>query len=576
MDPLRLGDITKDERSKYLFENIVKGISDYGNCVGIPTVGGEIEFDESFNKNPLVNVVCIGLVEKDKIIRGIAPNPGDAMLLVGNKTGRDGIHGVTFASEELCETKSEADRPAVQIPDPFSKKSIIDSCLEAFATGHVTGCKDLGGGGFTCASCEMLFKGKNGAKIDLEKLPLREADMEPWEILLSETQERMLLMVKKDKLKDIQAIFEKHDVPAAVVGEVIDEEKMEITWKGQVIVNTPPELLAEGPTVEREAKATKRDVPLVVIEHPKEHFLKLLSDPNYGSKRWIYEQYDHEVQIRTMSKPGMDAAVLRITDEEGVAISTDCNSDYCKINPYHGAMGAIVESIRNITSAGARPIAFVDCLNFANPEKPEAFWEFKEAVKGLAEAAEFFKVPFISGNVSFYNESDGVPIKPSPTVCCMGKLKLDTVVDMRFKETGNSIILVGESKNEIGFAEVDLHKEKKVNDFILDLVESKQINACHDLSKGGLAVGLARMAFPSDKGFCIRGATTEELFSESHARYVITAEDPKPIVSKAKEAGIQIKILGNVLGDVLDYGIFSVELAEAKRKYKNALEENLI
>ena len=449
LDPLRLGDIRTDERSKYLFENIVKGIADYGNCIGVPTIGGEAEFDKSFNKNPLVNVVSIGLLEKDKIIKGWAPVPGDTMLLVGSKTGRDGIHGVTFASEELSTGKEEEVRPAVQIEDPLSEKLLIDAFMEIFPTGAIRGCKDLGGGGFTCATSEIAHKGGNGALIDMDRIHLREADMEPWEIVLSETQERMLLIVKKGREAEVEKILDKWDVPYAHIGVVTKEPQYVITHKGEKIVDMPVAMLGDSPLFDRKYEPAQRPK----IEKPRiadlgQYFLKLLKEPNIASKKWIYQQYDNEVQDRTVVKPGSDAAVLRITEKEGIAAGCGCNSAHCAIDPREGAKEALAEALRNITAVGATPITVVDCLNFGNPEKPKAFWQFKESVEALADGMRKMDVPVVSGNVSFYNESDSKPINPSPTICALGKLRMDSVMTMGLKDDGDSIVLIGETKPE--------------------------------------------------------------------------------------------------------------------------------
>jgi len=583
LNPLRLGDIKNNERSKYLFENIVKGIGGYGNTIGVPTVGGEAEFDKSFDKNPLVNVVCIGLVEKDKIIHGIASAPGDTLLLVGSKTGRDGIHGVTFASEELSASKEEEDRPAVQIEDPLSEKLLIDSCLEAYATGYIRGCKDLGGGGFTCATSEIVFKGDRGACIDLDKLPLREKGMQPWEVLLSETQERMILVVEKGKEEIVEKIFDKYDVLSVRVGEVTEEKKFQIVHKGKVIVDVPPSLLGDGPLFDRKWEEPKRTkIEKIRIDDPKEHFLKLLKEPNIASKKWLYEQYDYHVQTRTAIKPGSDAAVLQITKDEGMAVAADCNSHHAKLDPREGAKGAVAESIRNITAVGAKPLAFVDCLNFGNPEKPEAFWEFKEAVEGMAEAMKAFDTPVVSGNVSFYNEADGQPIDPSPVVTCVGKLRLKDMMTMGLKE--GEIVMIGETRAELGTApKVDLENEKKTNDLVHELIQKKAITACHDISRGGLAVALTKMAFEGGMGFEVdlesmkeKIDPNEKLFSESHGRFLVVTDKASEVLETAKRYGIIAQKIGKANGSALSFGVFSVSLNDAKKMWETALESYLI
>lgn len=585
LDPLRLGDIKSDERSKYLFENIVKGISSYGNCIGVPTVGGEAEFSPTFNKNPLVNVVSVGLLEADKIVKGAAPVAGDTMMLIGSKTGRDGIHGVTFASEELTTGKEEEVRPAVQIEDPLSEKLLIDSFMEIYQTGAVRGCKDLGGGGFTCATSEIAYKGGRGAEIDLGKIHLRETDMQPWEIILSETQERMMLVVKKGREPEVEKILNKWDVPYAMIGVVTEKPQYVIKHNGKVIVDMPTEMLGEAPTFNRPCEPIpKRKIVKPKISDLKKYFLDLLKEPNIASKKWIYEQYDNEVQDRTVIKPGQDASVTRITEKAGIALGTGCNSAHCGIDVYEGAKEALAEALRNITAVGAKPITLVDCLNFGNPEKPQAMWQFKTAVEALTEGMKALEIPVVSGNVSFYNESDGKAIDPSPVVTVLGKLELEKMMTMGFKDSGDSIILIGETKPEFCDApKVDFALEKKTNALILDLIGSKKINSCHDLSKGGLAVGLALMAFKGEKGFDVDVAkmsesidNNEKLFSESNARYVVTAKDEKAVVEAVKKAGLKAQVLGKTGGDKLNYGVFSVALKDAKNNWENGLEELLI
>ena len=585
LDPLRLGDIKKDERSKYLFENIVKGISSYGNCIGVPTIGGEAEFNSTFNKNPLVNVVCVGLVEADKIVKGAAPVAGDTMMLIGSKTGRDGIHGVTFASEELTTGKEEEVRPAVQIEDPFSEKLLIDSFMEIYQTGAVRGCKDLGGGGFTCATSEIAFKGGKGASIDMDKIHLREADMAPWEIVLSETQERMMLVVKKGREAEVERILEKWDVPYARIGVITDEQRYILKHNGKVVVDMPVELLGDAPTFDRACEPIlKKKIEKPKIADLKKYFLGLLKEPNIACKKWIYEQYDNEVQDRTIIKPGQDGSVTRITEKAGIALGTGCNSAHCGIDVYEGAKEALAEAIRNITAVGAKPITIVDCLNFGNPEKPQAMWQFKTAVEALTEGMKALDVPVVSGNVSFYNESDGKAIDPSPIVTALGKVELDKIMTMGLKDEGDSIILIGETKAEFCDApKVDFALEKKTNKLILELIGNKKVNAAHDLSKGGLAVGLALMAFKGGKGFVVDIAkmsekidNNEKLFSESNARYVVTAKHAAPVVEATKKASLDVQVLGKVNGEKLHYGLFEVSLSEAKKNWENGLEELLI
>jgi phosphoribosylformylglycinamidine synthase II len=585
LDPLRLGDIKNHERSKYLFENIVKGIADYGNCIGVPTVGGEAEFDASFNGNPLVNVVCIGLVESDKIVRSKAPVAGDTMMLIGSKTGRDGIHGVTFASEELSDSSEEESRPAVQIEDPLSEKLLIDAFMEIYQTDAFQGCKDLGGGGFTCATSEIVHKTKKGALIDLGKVHLREEGMEPWEILLSETQERMMLIVKKGREEEIEAILDKWDIPYARVGVVTDDGNYVVTLNGETIVDMPAGILTDGPLEDRPVEEMDhKEVKKPQVSDMRVFFLDLLKNPNIASKEWIYRQYDQEVQVRSVTKPGQDGSITRITDRAGAVLGVGCNSEHCSLDIVNGAKGAIAEAVRNVTAVGGRPLAAVDCLNFGNPEKPKAMWQFKTAVENLAGGLMSYNIPVVSGNVSFYNETNGKSINASPVVTVLGKVKLDKTMDSGFKEEGDKIVLIGETKAEFGGApEVDFELEKKTNGLILDLVGEKKVNAVHDLSKGGLAIGLAKMAFLSDKGFDIDISDmdeeiedTEKLFSESNARYIVTTKDSESVLKAAEKAGVKAQVLGKVGVEKLHYGPFEVSLNQAKKNWETGLEELLI
>ena len=425
LDSLRFGYL-EDPKSRYLFEHVVKGISDYGNRVGIPTVGGEVEFDENFKANPLVNVLCVGIVRKDSIVKGIAPNVGDIFVLMGGRTGRDGIHGVTFASEELTTASEIEDRPAVQVGDPFTKKQVMEATFEALEKIDIQGLKDLGGGGLTCCISEMAAKSENGAEVDITKIPLREEGMTPYEIMLSESQERMVFVVHPEDVDALMGIFEKFELPAAAVGKVTDTGRFVMTQKGEVISDLPCQLLSDPPIIEREARKpeiTQKHVELKKVD-PEEALLKLLSSQNIASKKWVYSQYDHEVQIRTVVKPGDDAAVMRVDDEKAFAITSDCNSIHTKLDPYHGGAGSVAEAIRNVVSMGAEPVCIADCLNFGNPEKPEVFWQFKECIKGMSDIANCFSTPVISGNVSFYNETEGVTVNPSPVVGVAGVMDI--------------------------------------------------------------------------------------------------------------------------------------------------------
>ncbi len=575
LDALRFGHMS-DQRSKYIFDYVVKGISDYGNRIGVPTVGGEIEFDDNFQYNPMVNVVCAGLVKKDEIVYGSAPIVGDVYFLMGGTTGRDGIHGVTFASEELTSNSEIEDRPAVQVADPFTKKRVMEATYELLETLDIHGVKDLGGGGLTCCLSEMADKGGNGSCIDLNKIPLREENMTPYEIMLSESQERMVFAISPEDVEKASAICEKHDLSHAVIGEIIDKREFIIKDGDEIICHAPNVLFTDAPIIEREAKAPEKVIVDVDIPetNPQEALLALLASENITSKEWVYSQYDHEVQLRTIVKPGDDAAVIKVDDETSFTIGTDCNSTHVLLDPYHGAAAAVLESINNSISMGARPIALVDCLNFGNPEKPEVFWQFKEAVRGMSDVANKFNTAFISGNVSFYNETEGVTVNPSPIVGTVGVLNNDYIKTMTFKEEGDVIFVIGNTYPELdgsqyykeihnvvqGYPpEVRIDENYAVSMEIQKLIQecNEEITAVHDISKGGLVTALALMSIKSDKAVNVDVAAIpsavdltqdEKLFSESNGRFIITVKSDK--VDKVKEMLDNDSIAYSIVGEV--------------------------
>lgn len=610
LDSLRFGPL-EDQRSRYIFEYVVKGISDYGNRVGIPTVGGEVEFDENFKFNPLVNVVCAGLVKKEDIVRGIAPNVGDIFVLMGGRTGRDGIHGVTFASEELTTESELEDRPAVQVGDPFTKKMVLEACLEALDKIDVVGLKDLGGGGLTCCVSEMAAKGGNGAEVELTKIPLREEGMTPYEIMLSESQERMVFVVKPEDVDALMKIFEKYELPHAVIGKVTDNQNLVITQEGEVIAEVKTCLLADPPVIERtscnpieEGCGPDETVEYKELEYidPQEAVLKLLSSPNIASKKWVYRQYDYEVQVRTAVKPGDDAAVLRIDDEKAIALTSDCNSTHTKLDPYHGGAGAVAEAFRNVVSMGAEPVCIVDCLNFGNPEKPNVFWQFKECIKGMSDIANKFNTPVISGNVSFYNETEGVTVNPSPVVGVAGLMDIKDIRTMDFKNEGDKIIIIGKTAPELDGSEyhkaihevvqgkppkVDMDAEFESANAVLELIRNDKdgaVTAVHDCSMGGLGIAVAEMAISGGIGAVIDTSKvpkennemniSEILFSESNARFVITvkSENAEELLAKID---VPAAIIGEVGGDKLaiDENVLNLSLEKIKDSYYGVIEK---
>lgn len=598
LDSLRFGPL-EDEKSRYLFEHVVKGISDYGNRVGVPTVAGEVEFDESFRTNPLVNVMCVGLVEKDKIVRGIAPNTGDVFLLMGGTTGRDGIHGVTFASEELTSDSETEDRPAVQVADPFTKKRVLEASLEILENIDVSGVKDLGGGGLTCCISELVDSSQNGAIVDLQSIPLRETGMTPYEIMLSESQERMVFVINPKDVEKAQEICDKHEIVSAVIGEVVEGNNMKVSDNGEIIANLPTILLADPPSIDRPLKDIPEDDTKIEVEHPplKESLIKVLSSPNIASKQWVYKQYDHEVQVRTVVKPGDDAAVLRIDDSTAIALTTDSNTIHTKLSPFNGGAGSVAESIRNVIAMGATPYAVVDCLNFGNPENPEVLWQFKECIKGMSLVAEKFEAPVISGNVSFYNETEGVKINPTPAVGVIGVENIENIRTLDFKNSGDKIILIGDTYDELAGGEyyravhniekgivpkIRIDDELNAGKTVLDLIskdKDKNITAVHDVSNGGIAVAISEMAMKGNLGckISLSGINDELdkndlLYSESHGRYILTVKEDS-LEDILAEIDLPVYVIGEVGGNSLIIDDEEFTISQLEEAYYGVIEK---
>ncbi len=525
LDSLRFGPL-EDPKVRSLMEGVVAGIGGYGNCIGIPTVGGEIWFDECYRGNPLVNAMCVGIIEKEKIARGLAAGTGNLVVLVGAKTGRDGMHGVTFASEELGEA-SEDKRPAVQVGDPFMEKLLLEACLELIDKKVIVGIQDLGGAGLTCATSEMAGRAGTGMRIDLDKVPVREEGMSAYEIMLSESQERMLLVVEKEKVTHVRQVFGKWGLDAAVIGEVTDDGRLSIYLGGELAADVPARSLADGaplycpaaaaPAVRREEALPADDI-LKDRKTLEDVFLRLLSSPNIASKEWVFQQYDHMVRTATILLPGADAAVIRIRGtRKALAVTTDCNARYARLNPYRGAALAVCEAARNIACTGARPLAVTDCLNFGNPEKPEIYWQFTRAVAGLKDACLAFATPVTGGNVSFYNETEGAAIFPTPVVGMVGLIEdVAKLVTPAFKREGDILYLVGSGKPALAASEYlqriygltcgeppepDLAGEKALQEALADLAEQGMLASAHDLAEGGLAAAAAECAFGGDLGF---------------------------------------------------------------------------
>ncbi|MBD3190433.1 MAG: phosphoribosylformylglycinamidine synthase subunit PurL [Candidatus Heimdallarchaeota archaeon] len=585
LDAFRFGPL-HNSHTKWLLKWVTKGVGDYGNCVGIANAGGEIEFDPSFQVNCLINVGCFGVMKKEELALSRATTPGDKLVLLGGSTGRDGLKGAAFASKTITE-ESESDRGAVQIGDPYMKKLIIEATLEAINAGVVEGLKDLGAAGITCAISETADAGGTGTEIALEKIRLREPDMDPWEILVSESQERMFFVVKPENISKISAIFDKYELPHEILGEVTTSGRCVVKHQGKTIVDLPAHLLTKPPTADR--KAVKPDYlekldPSWLPPQPKPEDYnticrRIMVSDNIISREWVYRQYDTEVGLHSVVKSGQgDAGVFRLVDfnsKKGIAVTFDGNSRHCYLDPYYGAAGAMMEACCNVAAVGARPIAMTDCLNWGNPEDPRIFWTFKKAVEGIAAVSKALAVPCVGGNVSFYNQDEvnKVAVKPSPVLFVAGLLQdASHAVNAAFKEPQETIILVGETKEEFGGSEyatvihqsengqvprVDLINNKKTITHVVTAIEKGLATACHDLSRGGLFVAITEMAIAGELGYQINlsrvPATSErddvKLFAESHGRFLLTTTKEKlgEVVAHFAQEQIPATFIGEVI-----------------------------
>jgi len=587
MNSLRFGDIRGDSAeartNRRLFAGVVAGISHYGNCIGIPTIGGEVYFDDSYAGNPLVNVFCLGVLRHDQIARGGAVGIGNPVFYVGAETGRDGLAGAAFASRELTE-ESKEDRPAVQVGDPFREKLLLEACLELLASGCVAGIQDMGAAGLTCSTCETASRGGTGVEIDVNLVPKREAGMTPYEILLSESQERMLVIVNKGEEDKVRAIFEKWDLPYAEVGVVNDDGMMRVREGDSTAVEIPARKLADdAPLYSREAAEKRPPAPLDLAQIPEADCLAalptLLSHPSIASKRWVWRQYDHMVRLGATVLPGSDAAVFIVREANKIlAASTDCNAIYCRQDPREGAKIAVAEAARNIACTGAVPLALTDNLNFGNPHKPENFLQLREAVEGMAEACRKFDTPVTGGNVSLYNESPAGAIDPTPTVGMVGIVEDPKHITTQFfKADGDVIILIGEPGDELGASHyllaihglkagppprLDYDRELAVQNAVRSLIRMELVASAHDCAEGGLAVTLAESCMSGEKnlGACVEipsGATRADipLFNESQSRIVISVKPAEAagVLSFLAERGVPASQVGTVnCGNNLD------------------------
>jgi phosphoribosylformylglycinamidine synthase len=609
LDPLRFGSM-ESLHTHWLFDNVVRGIADYGNCIGVPTVGGEVEFDTSFERNCLVDVVCVGLGRKDKLVLGEARNPGDLVYLVGGRTGRDGIRGASFASKTLTD-KSDMERSAVQVPDPFTKKLIIEAILEAVEARIVQGMKDLGGGGLTCGLSEIAAKAGTGIEIDLDKIQTREPNMKPAEIMISESQERMLLLIKVQDERRLVNILEKWELGYAKIGQVTKDGLLTIRRGTEVVAKAPAKFVAEAPLTPRSSKRplyldALAEVPEPAIPEDLDRTLiELLSSPNIASKEWIYRQYDYEVGIRTIVKPGeADSALLRLPSKRSLALTRGGNSKQCYVDPYWGAVGVVSEAFCNLVVAGAEPVAVVDHLQFGDPGNPEVYWTFKEAIRAISNYLRAVGVPCVGGKVSFYNEDsmNHKAIKPSPVIAAVGLVEPKAPkVLQALREEGDDLIMVGHTSDEMGGSEyyehihkltgghvpkVNLKKEKILLRSLLRILRSGRIESAHDISKGGLAVALAEMSVQGRKGVTIDVGKVPNktsrmdnlLFSESRSRFVLETrpKNTARIVSSFKRLGIPAAKIGTVTDNGIEFllnsqPIITIPLAEASRAWSETI-----
>jgi phosphoribosylformylglycinamidine synthase II len=619
LNSLRFGDLDRPGTTR-LVEGVVAGIAGYGNSIGIPTVGGEIAFEASYAGNPLVNVFCLGVAKASDIIKGVASGTGNSVYYVGAKTGRDGIHGATMASAEFDDRSAEK-RPAVQVGDPFMEKLLLEACLEVLQTDTLVGIQDMGAAGLTCSTTEMGARGGAGMEIDVAYVPQRETGMTPYEIMLSESQERMLLVVKRGREAEVERIFDKWDLHAVRIGEVTSDGLLRVKNRGEVVAEIPNRALTdEAPVYHRPmarpgylSDVQQLDVrTLPAPPPPNEALLGLLGSPTVASKRWVYRQYDHMVRTNTVNLPGMGAGVVRIKGTgRALALSVDGNGRYCYLDPYAGAMLAVAEASRNVACAGARPLGATNCLNFGNPERPGIMWQFARAVEGIGAACRALGVPITGGNVSLYNETDGKAIYPTPVIGVVGLLEnVDRVVGRRFRSADDVIVALGTNRGELGGSEylkvvqglvrgvppaLDLEAERALQLLLVELIAKGLVQSAHDCSDGGLAVTLAECCFDTgglgadvaidavasagDGAVDVAAA----LFGESASRVVLStkSEHAAAVLENAAAAGVPAQTIGRIGGRRLRIsvrGAVAVDVAveEAERIWSLAIESNFV
>ncbi len=585
MNSLRFG-MLDQPLNQHLLKGVVAGIAGYGNCMGVPTIGGEVVFNEIYEKNPLVNAFCLGIAPRDKIFKGLAVGEGNPVIYVGSKTGRDGIHGATMASDSF-DADSDAKRPTVQVGDPFTEKLLLEACLELMEGDLLVGIQDMGAAGLTSSSCEMASRAGTGIELDMTHVPRREPGMTPYELLLSESQERMLMVAQQGREQEVIDICKKWDLDVSVVGRVTTDGRVRVMDQGEVVADIPAKALADdGPKYERP------DAPPAYQEHlqalnldslrdcqdPTAALCSLLATPTIANKAWVYEQYDHMVRTNTVVRPGSDAAVIRIKGtEKGLAMTTDGNGRYCLLSPYIGGSIAVAEAARNLVCSGAVPIGATDCLNFGNPERPDVMWQFISVIEGIKDACEALQVPIVSGNVSFYNETNGLSIYPTPIIGMVGLIEnMEHLTTQGFRQDGDSIILLGKTVEELGGSEylrvihsrelgfpphLLLETEKTLQECVLALIRKGGVQSAHDCSDGGLAVALAECCLTSSNqslGAMVQlepqGIRRDALlFGESQSRVLLSVrqEDKSMVIQQAEEMGVIALEIGTVGGDRL-------------------------
>jgi phosphoribosylformylglycinamidine synthase len=601
LNALRFGD-PAHPKTRHLVSGVVAGIGGYGNCMGIPTVGGETNFHAAYNGNILVNAMTVGIAPTDRIFYAAAAGVGNPLVYVGSKTGRDGIHGATMSSTEFNED-SESKRPTVQVGDPFVEKLLLEACLELMATDAIIAIQDMGAAGLTSSSFEMAAKGGLGVVVELDKVPMREDGMNPYELMLSESQERMLIVLKPGREELARKIFEKWELDFAVIGHLTDTERMVLSWHGDIVANIPiPPLVTEAPMYERPWTLT--ELPAVLdaasVPAPKDwnaSLTALMSCPDLASKAWIWHQYDHLILGNTAIRPqDGDAAMVRVpkglkgSGHKGLAMTSDCTPRYVQAHPETGGRQAVAEAWRNITATGARPLAITDNMNFGNPQKPEIMGQFAGAVMGIAQACTALDFPVVSGNVSLYNETEGRPILPTPTIGAVGVIDdIGKAVGSRLTQAGLALILVGETKGWLGQSlylreacgreegappPVDLAVERRTGDFVRARIEAREVAACHDLSDGGLLVALAEMCLSGGTGMEIALPQSDIpshafLYGEDQARYLIASGMPDKVLDAARAAGVPAVVLGYSGGAALVVkGLVSLDLAALKAAHE--------